>query len=234
MLILNGGSSGEKIKNSYELFSKQIGKGKVLYIPLAWNNGPYEECIDWFREEIKPYGITNIEMITEANQLTIEKLNEANGIFIGGGNTFKLLKLLKDSVAFENLKKFAKHKDKVIMGASAGTLIFGNKIDACEDDGLDIKSCGDINDVGLKDTTGFNLVNDYSLFVHYKKKEAQINATKLRIKKMIDKGLKLICIPDETSLIVVGNKGYVLGNKPIEIFENEKSLVIAANQEIQL
>ncbi len=234
MLILNGGGSGEKIRESYKLFASVVGKKKVLYIPLAWIDGPYEKCIDWFENEIKPYGITNIEMITDAKQLTKQKLENVKGIFIGGGNTFKLLKMLKETCAFENLKQFALRKDGVIMGGSAGTLIFGKKIDACEKDELVIKSCDDVNDVGLKDTTGLGLVGDYSLFVHYQKIEEQNPATAKRVEKMLKKGLKLICIPSESSLIVDEDKLYVLGEKPAEVFENGERHLLGAMREPQL
>ena len=234
MLILNGGGSGEKIKDSYELFASKVDGGVVLYIPLAWINGTYEECLDWFVNEIKPYGITNIEMVTDAKQITLQKLKNINGIFIGGGNTFKLLKLLKETEAFENLRKFAMQKNKVIMGGSAGTLIWGKKIDSCEKDDLIIKSLDDVNDVGLKDTTGFNFVDDYSLLVHYKKIEEQVSATKQRIEKMLKKGLKLLCIPEESSLIVDGNKFYNLGSKPIEVFVNDISSKFEPNKQFQL
>ena len=48
-LILNGGGSGEDIKESYELFASKVKGGRIMYIPLAWNHGPCGECIHWFR-----------------------------------------------------------------------------------------------------------------------------------------------------------------------------------------
>ncbi len=38
-LILSGGGAGEQVKESYELFAEIVKGGKVMYIPLAWNNG---------------------------------------------------------------------------------------------------------------------------------------------------------------------------------------------------
>ena len=106
-----------------------------MYIPLAWNNGNMEKCIDWFRSQVEPYGIKDIVQILDANEITKDLLKECKGVFIGGGSTYKLLKMLKDTQAYNNLKDFMKRNDSVIMGESAGALIFGKSIDTCLDDG---------------------------------------------------------------------------------------------------
>ena len=118
-LILNGGGYGERIKESYEIFAKEINGGKVLYIPLAWNNGNMENCINWFRSEMLPYGIVDIDDCLNSEEITKEKLAKYSGVFIGGGNTYQLLKALKDTCAFKNLKEYIENNG-LIMGGSAG------------------------------------------------------------------------------------------------------------------
>ena len=164
-LILCGGGDGNQVKESYELFSKEVNGGKVLYIPLAWNHGNMDSCIDWFKSEMLPYGITDIEDVLDAKDITSDKLSNFSGVFIGGGNTFKLLKVLKETDAFDNLNTYL-NNGGIIMGCSAGALIFGKSIDTCLKTELNINST-DENIVDLKDTSGFNKVNGYSLFVHY-------------------------------------------------------------------
>ena len=137
-LILCGGGDGEQVKESYELFANLVNGGKVLYIPLAWNNGNMETCINWLKKEMEPFGVIDIEDVLDAKEITKEKLSKYKGVFIGGGNTFKLLKMLKDTEAFNNLKEFL-NNNGVIMGASAGALIFGKSIDTCLKDDLNIK-----------------------------------------------------------------------------------------------
>jgi len=217
-LILSGGGAGEQVKESYKLFADTVKGGKVMYIPLAWNNGPYESCIDWFAGEMKPFGITDIDLITDATQITKQRLSKVKGVFIGGGNTYKLLKMLKETDAFENLREFALNKDTVIMGGSAGALIWGRSIDTCKDDGLGIKSICDQNLVNLKDTTGFDMLNGYSLLVHYKKKVEQISATEQRVERLLKEGYKLVCVPEETSLVVENETYFIIGSKPADIF----------------
>lgn len=219
-LILNGGGSGESVRESYKLFCELVGNKKVLYIPLAWDKGNIENCIDWFKGEMKEFGVTDIEQILDLNTLTIEKLKNVGGVFIGGGNTFKLLKLLKENISFDNIKQVF-DKDIVFMGSSAGSMIFGKSIDSILKDELEIKSCNDENLVQLKDTTGFDILNGYSLLPHYKKYEEQIVNFEKRIKKLLNNNFKLICIPEESSLFVNNEDLIVIGGKPIEVITKD-------------
>lgn len=221
-LILNGGGDGDKIKKSYELFASIVNGGKIMYIPLAWENGSYEDCLKFLTKELEPYKnkITDIDLITNANQITKERLQNVTGVFVGGGNTYKLLKMLKDTEAFDNLKEFIKRKDTVVMGCSAGALIWGKSIDTCKDDGLNIKSICDVNNVGLKDTLGFNAINGYSLIVHYNKIEEQKPLIKQRIERLLKEGYELICLPEETSLYYNNGMYRIIGDTPADVFKN--------------
>lgn len=233
-LILSGGGSGKEVEESYQLFAESVKGGKVLYVPLAWEDETYAGCLDWLKGDLKPFGVNNIEMVTNANQITKEKLNTVKGVFIGGGNTYKLLKYLEESCAFENLKEYAMRNDTVVMGGSAGALIWGESIDTCKDDGLGIKYICDINNVGLKDTSGFKMLNGYSLLVHYKKKEEQNGLTNQRIERLLEEGYKLVCLPEETSLVVEDKKCYIIGSKPAEIILKNQRKIATKNQTISL
>jgi dipeptidase E len=88
----------------------------------------------------------------------MDELNNFNGIYIGGGNTFRLLHLLRSSGFDTALINFVEHGG-AIYGGSAGAILLGR----------DIMSCAhmDTNDVGLRDTTGLDLVNGYAIWCHY-------------------------------------------------------------------
>ncbi len=231
-LILNGGGSGDQVKDSYRLFGKEINGGKVMYIPLAWNHGNLENCIDWFREEIKPFGVTYIDQILKPEQITKERLKNVSGIFIGGGNTFKLLKMLKDTEAFDNLQCYI-NNNGLVMGSSAGALIFGKSINTCLKNELNINST-DKNLVGLKDTNGFNAIKGYSLFVHYKKQAEQLSQTQEYVDRLLKLGHRLICLPEETSVWINQDKISIIGQKPAEMFDNDVARLLepAINKDI--
>jgi len=218
-LILSGGGDGAQVKESYELFAKELKGGKVLYIPLAWNHGNMESCIDWLRSELQPFGVKDIEDVLKPEDITKERLSKASGVFIGGGNTFKLLKMLKETDAFENLKEYI-NNNGLVMGGSAGALIFGKSIETCLKDELSVRG-NDENLVGLKDTNGFDAVKGCSLFVHYKRKPEENKNTEKKVDKLVNAGHKLICLPEETSVCVFDNKLTIIGQKPAEIYTNK-------------
>lgn len=232
-LILCGGGDGEQVKESYKLFAKEVNGGKVLYIPLAWSHGNMENCIEWFKGEMKPFGVTDIEDVLTPEAITKEKLSEVKGVFIGGGNTYKLLKMLKETPAFNNLKEYVENNG-LVMGGSAGALIFGKSIDTCLSDGLNIKSCNDVNEVSLKETNGFDCIKGYSILPHYKKLTEQYVDTQKRVDKLLKNGFKLVCLPEETSLYVNGNEIQIIGGKPAEIFVKNKKKVVEPNSTCEL
>ena len=118
------------------------------------------------------------------------------------------------------------------MGSSAGALIWGRSIDSCKDDGLGIKSICDQNLVNLQDTTGFDMLNGYSLLVHYKKEEEQISATEQRVKRLLKEGYKLVCLPEETSLWINGKEAKIIGPKAAEIYDGHEKKIVHTNEEV--
>ena len=94
-LLLSGGGDPEQIKALDEYFADYVKDDKILYIPVAMEKIPYNECEKWFRETYARYNLNDIEMQTDLKK--IKSLGEYKAIFIGGGNTFKLLKEIKES-----------------------------------------------------------------------------------------------------------------------------------------
>lgn len=232
-LILNGGGSDEQVKESYALFVKELKGGKVLYVPLAWPYGNMAECINWFKGQMLPFGVTDIEQVLDPSEITREKLRKVSGVFIGGGNTYQLLKGLKETNAFENLKDYIEN-DGLVMGGSAGALIFSECIDTCLKDGLEIQSCNDENKVGLENTNGFNLIKGYSILPHYKKNTEQYENIKTRVERLLKEGYKLVCLPEETSLWVNGENVKVIGGRPAEVFDGNNSAIFTHGEEVCL
>ncbi len=89
---------------------------KVLFVPYALSdhNG-YEQIV---AEAFNQIGLT-IESIHHAPN-PLEAIEEADGIFIGGGNSFRLLKTLYELAIVEPIRKFVA-AGKPYMGSSAGT-----------------------------------------------------------------------------------------------------------------
>ncbi len=161
-LILSGGGNPEDVVPIDKLFLEQIDSQKtILYIPVAMEAHvySYDECFEWIKSVYKPYGIEKIEMCTELNE--IELGSQYTAVFIGGGNTFKLLKEIKESGFDLKLISYLENGG-LVYGGSAGAIICGKSIESA----LFL----DKNDIGLTDLSGLNLLDDNDVFCHYNDK----------------------------------------------------------------
>jgi dipeptidase E len=122
MLILSGGGDPENVVPIDTFFSEQVDKDRtVLYIPVAMEEScfTYKECYTWFKNTYGQYGITNIRMCIDLKE-ELSDLSEYAAVFIGGGNTFKLLKIIKESNFDQKLIRYLQN----------GGLVYGSSADS--------------------------------------------------------------------------------------------------------
>ena len=221
-LFLNGGGCGEQVKESYQLFKEKVDTNKaLLYIPLAMEKEKYPSCLEWISGELKDFHFPKIDMITSATELCTKNLDDYAALFIGGGNTYKLLSELKSCNAFSKINAFLE-KGGIVFGGSAGAILFGKTIDSCRH--------ADSNKVGLKKVTGFNQVFGAYIGAHYpndnpiKTAEATANFTKVSFDAPV------IALPEEDTLIIDKNTVKVVGPKPYHIFKKGSAQQMEPNQ----
>lgn len=222
-LILCGGGSGEQNLLANQKLDEIINHTKpLLYIPLAMDEEehPYNSCFEWIQEELKNVKVPYIEMVRTFEELAAKKLENYSAIFIGGGNTYKLLLGLKQSGAYNNTKNYIEN-DGIVIGGSAGAVIFGYDIN--------IISSMDPNDVKLNDTKGFNVLSGISIFPHYTNKKSKLtdeeNETRLNnfTNSIIEFSTSIgevIAIPEEDAIYINEEKVEVIGTKPYYTFKN--------------
>lgn len=210
-LFLCGGGSGKQVIDAYKEFEKCIDKNKpILYIPLAMDEEKYNSCYEWFSDEIKNFGGMKFDMVRNSLELSNKDFNKYAAIFIGGGNTFKLLKDLKEHSNWDKIINYL-NNDGVIFAGSAGAIVFGKDINsALIDDG---------NDVNIFDLSGFNYLKDYSILCHLK--ESHFNKNEEYLKRY-SKKFKTIYMPEEDVILISNNEIKMIGNKDIVIFDNDK------------
>lgn len=220
-IVLSGGGSGEQTREIDELFANMINKDKpLLYIPIAIDNckHPYLECLIWLKKTFDNLGISKYQMVVEGDLKTVANEDPLSfgGIYIGGGNTFYLLKKLKESSLWGFIKK-AVEKDIPIYGGSAGAIIFSKSI---------ISSIlSDRNWVELKDFEGLNLIQNHYLFCHYKREDEQ------RIKSFVkkEKVYPAIVLPETTGLYIGSGGIEIIGKEKAILFDkggNKKDIAI--------
>lgn len=208
-LYLCGGGSGKQIFDAMLKFSNEINKNKpILYVPLAMDENKYDSCYKWFESEIKQVGLKEFEMVRSKEELSKKDFSSYSAIFIGGGNTYKLLSDIKACSNYEKIVEYIKNGGTVF-GGSAGAIIFGKDIDCCKKD--------DKNKIGLKDTTGFNYLNDYSILCHLKNKNLKRNRKFLEELSKIE---KILYLPEEDVIVINNGKISMIGTKKYMVFKN--------------
>jgi len=101
---------------------------------------------------------------------------------------------------------------------SAGAIIFGKNI----------LTTADENKVGLKDSSGFNLVNGFSIWCHYTKNEdPKIFSFVRRFTTPV------IAITEKSGIFVKGSEIVALGFEPVFTFSKNRKQIHTANSQIR-
>lgn len=218
-LFLGGGGGKEDSIELDKKFVANLDLSKpLLYIPIAINTEkhPYSGCLEWLLDVFGPLGVKNIVMWVEDDlkQKQEKDFEQFSGVYIGGGNTPKLLKNLKEFGTFEILRKLA-GKDIPIYGGSAGAIIFAKTVIPA--------LSADENFVELTDFSALNLVKNYDMWCHYKDDYNEM------IKSYMDKYSlkKIIAIPENAGLYVTEESIEVVGPSEVKIFEGENIKVLS-------
>ena len=225
-LLLGGGGSDEQTIETNKVFNEIIDhKRPVLYVPLAMDEDvhPYDDCLTWIKGELLDVDIPNIEMVRTFEEFASKNYENYCAIFIGGGNTYKLLKGIKDSGAFEKIREYI-NNDGIIYGGSAGAIIFGYDIDSC--------LIMDSNDVNLKDTKGFDVLKGKSIFAHYTSEHTPEEHMKYK-KYLSEYSLKkenVIAIPEENTIFVNNEEVIIIGNRPYYEFNKGTEILKENNK----
>lgn len=111
-LFLTGGGSGVKSIEVDKKFLEAVDMSKpILYIPIAIDTTrhPYPGCLDWLKRNFTHFNFDNFIMWTEEElkSKTEHDFEQFGGVYIGGGNCFKLLENLKEFGTFEILRSLA-------------------------------------------------------------------------------------------------------------------------------
>ena len=204
-LFLGGGGGKNKSFQLDKAFADQIDKGReLIYIPIAINKKKhsYSNCLLWIKDIFLQFDYKKIKIVTDISNLTENKLEQASGLYIGGGNTFKLLHEFRRENFDSKLINYYKKGGK-IYGGSAGAIILGKSIKTALH--------ADSNNANIKNFRGLNLCNNFSIWCHYKSSEKE------NIKKLSNEIGKIIAIPEEGGIIIKNSNIENIGK--IETFQ---------------
>lgn len=202
-------SGGGNEKQSFPLdkffFDTFPKNGSFLYIPVALRgNKLYPTAHIWMKSILEIHERNDIQFETadDLSKYRLEDLKSFDAIYIGGGNTWSLMQELMDSGFSQELISYIKNGG-VVYGGSAGAIVLGKNIDTHDDE----------NKINLKDTSGFNLLSDYSVACHYIDKQSD------RFKDWaISHKSPILCLPEEAGLMFGNDSILCVGTKPCVMY----------------
>lgn len=114
-------------QNISSFFGKDVKK--VLFVPYALHDR--DAYTKTARDKFKTLGY-DVSSIHEASD-PVDAVRKAEGIFIGGGNTFRLLKSLYDNKVVTEIRRRVMEDGVPYMGSSAGTNVATVSINTTND-----------------------------------------------------------------------------------------------------
>ena len=197
-------SAGMNVKEEIlKILPKPANEIKVAYIITASKFEEDASYVDKDRRAMIAQGflVEEIDVRDKDEKELREMLKDKDIVYVQGGNTFYLLKYVKES-GFDKVVKELIQKGLIYIGVSAGSYIACPTIEAA------LWKDQDKNIVGLKDLTALNLV-PFLLSVHYTPEYKEI------LKKEISSSKYPVKIlTDDQAILVRDNKVELVGKGP--------------------
>lgn len=208
MLYISGGGNYDKTKLIDLDFYKNLKDKRIIFNPVAKEvvNKNYDDCYKWLYDKFNKLG--KLEIINEISFEKCKKYKNISGIYIGGGNTYKLLKLINEASFFNFLLDYISGAG-IVYGASAGAVIFGKSIATYAEE----------NNISYLESNGLDLIDGYSVRCHFE------HADEDRIFDFVKRtGFPVVAIPVGVAILVTNKTLKVIGERPVTFVESDLSM----------
>ncbi len=207
-IFLGGGGMAEQSHALDEIyFSLHQPGSRILYIPVATIRQAgigMEGCYDWFSSVVTTHAVDKeVDFVLLSEEQEIPPLEEFTSVYLGGGNTYRLLQYLFANQGHQKLHEYVQ-SGGMVYGGSAGAVVLGKEIRTVEEERLE----------GLPSTQGLNLLQEYSVLPHFSATDrvrAQEIATRLNT--------KIIAIPEEAGLVLDASGSVITNIGNVAFFE---------------
>lgn len=180
-----GGGADDSVRLDTIFFSKLSSNARILYIPTALEPERYAGASKWFAGVVRLYSKTiNFVMMTDDNVEQFN-LNDFDAVYVGGGNTYKLLDFIISNKLNKKLRAFIE-SGKLFYGGSAGAIITGKTIKTAS--AMDPR-------LNYKYDKGLNWLKGASVSCHWPENEASI------VNLFKKEPQKIYCIPENCGLL---------------------------------
>ncbi|MGR3764054.1 Type 1 glutamine amidotransferase-like domain-containing protein [Rossellomorea sp. NS-SX7] len=211
-IVISGGGNEQQTEAIDRHFVSLLNPAiPLLYIPVAMDSPSvsYEECYEWILGVFSPLGVDHIEMWTDLENKSLADLMGFSAVYIGGGNTFHLLKTLNDTHFSRVITDYLENGGTVY-GGSAGGIVLGSHIMTC--------AINDANKDHLEDYEGLGFIGRYAVLCHYEKEQQSFITSFIHAFQR-----PVIALTEETGLCIQGCDVKVIGNKNAVVFDERES-----------
>lgn len=198
LLLTSAGLANKNIANLFlQLIGKSLAKIKIIFVPTASRSEEELKYVQVSKKELLELGILedNIKTTNLDKPALFNEVKNFDVIYVCGGNTFHLLKKVRESGFDKVIIEFVK-LNKLYFGVSAGSILVGPNIE--------IASPFDENDAHLTDLTGLSLTN-VIVSPHYSQNEKPI-IDKFKKKSQFE----VVPLTDNQALLVVDGKKRII------------------------
>jgi dipeptidase E len=188
-LLLGGGGSAEQEASVLAHFVSLVPDGgRVLNLPWARPDPGEPSLHEWITGTLGPLGIVGVVTASTVNRSVVDRLSSFDAVFVGGGNTYRLLARLRETGMAAALTEFAQ-RGRPCYGGSAGAIVFGASIATC--------AHLDRNEIGLVDLAGLNLCRGRAIWPHHLEEDHE------RIVAFIEQTeLEVLSVPENAGIRV--------------------------------
>ena len=130
VLLTSAGLETKEIQKYFmNMFDKDMSLVKALFIPTAAINAGAIEVLPKCMNDLLKCGIKdeNIKVYDLHTGMSTEELRQYDVVYLCGGETYYLLERINETGFNESLMEYIQ-KDGLVIGVSAGSLIFANNI----------------------------------------------------------------------------------------------------------
>lgn len=178
------------------------GKSRIVYWPFALGPERAHAAGEWLTGALRDLDVrVDVEAWTDLSRHTPDQLASAELLFVGGGNTFRLLDHVREH-GFVGAVRDLVAGGGDYYGGSAGALL------ACAD--VEMALGLDENELGLTDFSALGLVGGFDALPHFTSTQlgdAQKWATQ--------RGRVVLGIPERSGVALRDGTAEVLGHEPV-------------------
>ena len=176
-----------------KLVSEFVGEARsnILFVPYAAAGFSYEQYTSRVNQALSPYGIEAKDLSKAEDPKAA--IREASAIFVGGGNSFQLLKCLQEKELISAIREQVEH-GVPYAGWSAGSNVAGQSIRTT-------------NDMPIVEPQGFDALGliPYQINPHFTNRTIPNHGGETRTQRLeeflaMNPESKVICLPEGSYL----------------------------------